>query len=112
MTQASCRRQLGFIRLATMALAKRRFLPTSRIVDKSPKTKLEIQDMVTAELRRFVGCEEAWGVVVVGLDAEITGATWTVSRFNRGESDAYACDRALQIIVPHYQQLYDLAHKH
>ena len=51
-------------------------------------------------------------MVVVGLDAEITGATWTVSRFNRGESDAYACDRALQLIVPHYQQLYDLAHKH
>jgi hypothetical protein len=95
-----------------MALAKRRFVPTSRIVDKSPKTKLEIQDMVTAELRRFAGCEEAWGVVVVGLDAEITGATWTVSRFNRGESDAYACDRALQVIVPHYQRLYDLAHKH
>jgi hypothetical protein len=90
-----------------MALAKRRFVPTSRIVDKSPKTKLEIQDMVTAELRRFAGCEEAWGVVV-----EITGATWTVSRFNRGESDAYACDRALQVIVPHYQRLYDLAHKH
>jgi hypothetical protein len=58
--------------------------------------------MVTAELRRFAGCEEAWGVVVVGLDAEISGATWTVSRFNRGESDAYACDRALQVIVPHY----------
>jgi hypothetical protein len=95
-----------------MALAKRRFVPTSCSVNKSPKTKLEIQDMVTAELRRFAGCEEAWGVVVVGIDAEITGATWTVSRFNRGESNAYACDRALQLIVPRYQQLYDLARKY
>jgi hypothetical protein len=77
-------------------------------MNKFPKTRVEIQDMVTAELRRFAGCEEAWGVVVVGLDAEISGATWTVSRFNRGESNAYECDRALQVIVPHYQRLYDL----
>jgi len=51
-------------------------------------------------------------VVVVALDAEISGATWTVSHFNRGESDTYACDRALQLIVPRYQRLYDLAQKH
>jgi hypothetical protein len=81
-------------------------------LNKSPKTKDEIQDAVTAQLRRFPGCEEAWGVVVVGLDSEITGATWTVSRFNRGESSAHACDRALQVIVPHYQRLYDLQQKH
>jgi hypothetical protein len=81
-------------------------------VNKSSKTKDEIQDMVTAELRRFAGCEEAWGVVVVGLDAEISGATWTVSCFNLGESNAHACDRALQVIVPHYQRLYDLEQKH
>jgi hypothetical protein len=83
-----------------------------QIVNKLPKTKVEIQDLLTAELRRFADCEEAWGVVVVGLDAEINGATWTVTRFNRGESDAHACDRALQVIVPHYQQLYDLKQKH
>jgi hypothetical protein len=82
------------------------------MMNKLPKTKNEIQDMVTAELRRFPDCDEAWGVVVVGLDSEITGATWTVSRFNRGESDANACDRALQLIVPRYQRLYDLRQKH
>jgi hypothetical protein len=81
-------------------------------MNKLPKTKDEIQDLVTLELRRFPDCEEAWNVVVVGLDAEIKGVTWTVSRFNSGESDAYACDRALQVIVPHYQQLYDLTEKH
>lgn len=81
-------------------------------MNKLPKTKDEIQTLVTTELRRFDDCEQAWGVVVVALDAEITGATWTVSHFNRGESDAYACDRALQIIVPHYQRLYDLTQKH
>jgi hypothetical protein len=81
-------------------------------VNKLPKTKDEIQALLTAELRRFTDCEQAWGVVVVASDAETSGATWTVSYFNRGEADAYACDRALQVIVPHYQQLYDLAQKH
>jgi hypothetical protein len=84
----------------------------SHHVNKLPKTRVEIQDLVTAELQRFAGCEEARSVVVVGLDGEINGATWTVSRFNRGESDADACDRALQVIVPHYQRLYDLTQKH
>jgi hypothetical protein len=81
-------------------------------MSKLPKTKNEIQDMVTAELRRFPDCEEACSVVVVRLDTEITGATWTVSRFNHGGSDANACDRALQVIVPRYQHLYDLTQKH
>jgi hypothetical protein len=81
-------------------------------VNKCPKSKVEIQELVTAELRRFAGCEEAWGVVVAALDDEISGATWTVCRFNRGESDARACDRALQVIVPQYQRLYDLRQKH
>jgi hypothetical protein len=84
----------------------------SHHVNKLPKTKVEIQDLVIAELQRFAGCEEARSVVVVGLDGEISGATWTVSRFNRGESDADACDRALQVIVPHYQRLYDMKQKH
>ena len=81
-------------------------------MNKLPRTKVEIQDLVTAELRRSADCEEAWGVVVVPIDDEISGATWTVARFNRGEADAYACDRALQRIVPHYQRLYDLRQKH
>jgi hypothetical protein len=81
-------------------------------VNKLPRTKVEIQNLVTAELHRFGGCEDAWGVVVIGIHDEITGATWTVSRFNRGESDAFACDRALQLIVPHYQRLYDLKQKY
>jgi hypothetical protein len=86
------------------------------IVNKLPKTKGEIQQLIMAALRRFADCEEAWGVVVVPIVAPnggVTGdANWTVSCFNRGQADAYACDRALQRIVPHYQRLYDLAQKH
>jgi hypothetical protein len=35
----------------------------------------------------------------------------TVCCFN-GLSDAYACDRAQQRIVPQYQRIYELAQKH
>jgi hypothetical protein len=80
-------------------------------VEKIPKTKDEIQRLIIAELRTFAQCENAWGIVVVPI-VEHSIATWTVSRFHRGRSSAYACDRALQRIVPHYQRLYDLAQKH
>src|SRR6476646_2254481 len=80
-----------------------------RIVEKLPKTKDEIQRLIIAELRTCAECENAWGIIVVPLVDDLGIATWTVSRFRPGRSDAYACDRALQRIVPHYQRLYDLA---
>jgi len=85
---------------------------TVRVVEKISKTKDEIQRMIIAELRTFAQCEKAWGIVVVPIVDDIGVATWTVSHFHRGQSSAYACDRALQRIVPHYQRLYDLAQKH
>jgi hypothetical protein len=85
---------------------------TVRVVEKIPKTKDEIQRLIIAELRTFAQCEKAWGIVVVPIVDDTGVATWTVSRFHRGQSNAYACDRALQRIVPHYQRLYDLAQKH
>jgi hypothetical protein len=83
-----------------------------RVVEKLPKTKDEIQRLIIAELRTFAECEEALGILVIPIVDDTVVATWTVSRFHRGESNAYACDRALQRIVPHYQRLYDLAQKH
>ena len=81
-------------------------------MEKSLKTKDEIQALIVAELREFEDCETAWGVVVVAVEINVDVANWTVARFNRGESCAYACDRALQRIVPHYQRLYHLVQKH
>ena len=81
-------------------------------MDKLPKTKAEIQHLLTAELRSFDDCEEASAVVVIAVETDDSGPNWTVSCFNRGSSDAYACDRALQRIVPQYQRLYELAQKH
>jgi hypothetical protein len=83
-----------------------------RIVNKTPKTKDEIQRLIMAELHTCADCGKAWGVVVIPVVAGNGDATWTVSCFHRGASDAYACDRALQRIVPHYQQLCDLVQKH
>jgi hypothetical protein len=82
------------------------------IVDKLPKTKDEIQRLIMAELRSFADCEKAWGVVVIPILDDPSVANWTVSCFHCGQADAFACDQALQRIVPHYQQLYDLAQKH
>jgi hypothetical protein len=80
--------------------------------DKQPRTKDEIQRLIVAELRTFADCESALGIVVIPIVDDVDAATWTVSRFHRGGSDGYACDRALQCIVPHFQQLYDLVEKH
>jgi hypothetical protein len=84
----------------------------SAIVKKLPKTKDAIERLIIAELRTCADCENAWGIIVVPVVDDSAIATWTVSRFHRGRSDAYACDRALQRIVPHYQRLYDLAAVH
>jgi hypothetical protein len=82
---------------------------TVRVVEKIPNQRRE---PAVAELRTFAQCEKAWGIVVVPIVDDTAVATWTISRFHRGQSNAYACDRALQRIVPHYQRLYDLAQKH
>jgi len=78
---------------------------------KSPKTKDEIQRLIIAELRTFAQCEKAWGIVCVQSSMTPVSRRGR-SPFHRGQSSAYACDRALQRIVPHYQRLYDLAQKH
>jgi hypothetical protein len=80
--------------------------------DKLPKTKEEIQRLIVAELRTFADCENAMGIVVAPVFDDGDNVTWTVSCFHRGASDGYACDRALQRIVPHFQQLYDMVQKH
>jgi len=81
-------------------------------VNKAPKSKDEIEALIIAELREYEDCETAWGVEVIAVEVEDDIANWTVVCFNRGEACAYACDRALQRIVPHYQHLYQLVQKH
>jgi hypothetical protein len=85
-------------------------------LDKLPKTKEEIAQLIIAELRCF-DCTDVLAVVIVPIDDHPdhrpdAAATWTVSCFNVGKSGGWACDRALQHIVPRFQQLYDLVQKH
>jgi hypothetical protein len=82
------------------------------VMEKLPKTKTDIEQLIVAEMRGFVDCENALGVVVVPIVDHAQVATWTVSRFNPGKSDASACDGALQVIVPRFQRAYDIVQSH
>jgi hypothetical protein len=81
-------------------------------MDKAPKTKEEIERLLIADLRSFPGCDQAVHVVVVSVEDHTDPANWTVSCFDHGGSDGEACDRALQHIVPRFQRVYELVHKH
>lgn len=80
-------------------------------MEKLPKTKEEIAQLIIAELRRF-DCMDVLGVVIVPIVDHADASAWTVSCFNVGKSDGEACDRALQHIVPRFQRVYDLVQKH
>ena len=79
---------------------------------KLPRSKEEIEWLVITELHRYEGCEKSSGVLVIPIFDDKNASTWTVSRFNAASSDGYACDRALQQIVPSLQRIYDLVQKH
>jgi hypothetical protein len=81
-------------------------------MEKLPKTKEEIERLIVAEMQGFADCENALGVVVVPISDYTHMATWTVSCFNPGKSDAEACDGALQLIVPRFQRAYDIVQRH
>ncbi len=81
-------------------------------MEKLPKTKEEIQRLIVAELRTFADCENALGIVVIQIVDPTDATTWTVASFDCGKSDGYACDRALQRIVPQFQRVYDMVQKH
>ena len=80
-------------------------------MDKLPMTKDEIERLLIAELHSFPDCEGALQVVVVPIEHYASASTWTVSRFNHGNSDGGDCDRALQLIIPRFQRAYDMVCK-
>ena len=81
-------------------------------MDKAPKTKDEIEQLVIADLQTISDCERAIRVLAIPIVDFKNTATWTVSRFDAGASDGEACDRALQHIIPRFQRIYDLVQKH
>ena len=81
-------------------------------MERLPKTKEEIEQLLLAEMQTFEGCEDALAVAILPIVDRDDAATWTVSCFNPGKSDGDACDCALQCIVPRFQRAYDLIRKH
>jgi hypothetical protein len=63
-------------------------------MEKLPKAKEEIAQLIIAELRSF-DCKNVLGVVIVPIVDHADAATWTVSCFNVGKSDGEACDLSL-----------------
>ena len=88
-----------------------------KLLEKSPKSRVEIQHLVLEELRRCGGCEGASGISIVEFDSlpdrRWTGTpNWTVSAFNAGTADDYECERELIDIVSRLQDFYELVQKH
>ena len=81
-------------------------------MQKQPRTKQELEQLLIAELQTFIDCEQALDIEVVPVEDHTSPATWTVSCFNPGKSDTEACDLALQNIVPRFQRAYDMVCKH
>ena len=82
------------------------------MMERSPKTRIEIERLVLHELQTSENCEGAHGISVVDWSDVYSGANWTVAAYNCGTSSEYDCERALQLIVPRLQGFYELVQKH
>jgi hypothetical protein len=86
-------------------------------MDKTPKSRIEIEGLVLRELQICDGCEGAAGISIRRYDDTWDrrgndGPNWTVSAFNAGAANDYECERALLNIVPRLQGFYELVQKH
>ncbi len=79
------------------------------MMDKSPKTRTELEALVLAELRAAPQCGSALHVTVVPYDDYRVPATWEVASFDPGTSEWEKCERALCDIVRRLQQRFDVS---
>jgi hypothetical protein len=79
------------------------------MMDKSPKTRTELEALVLAELRAAPQCGGASHVTVVPYDDYRVPATWEVECFNPGTSEQETCERAVCDIVSRLQQRFDIS---
>ena len=78
------------------------------MMNKSPKTRMELEALVLTELRAAPQCSGAVHVTVVAYDDYRVGATWEVASCNPGTSAPEECERALCEIVGRLQQHFDI----
>src|SRR5439155_1337794 len=55
-------------------------------MEKTPKTKGELEQLLLVEIRTFPNCEHVLDIVVIPILEHADIATWTVSCFNPGNS--------------------------
>jgi hypothetical protein len=86
-------------------------------MERTPKSRVEIERLVLGELQSFGECEGAAGISIVGYDnapdrTGNVGPNWTVAAFDAGTASDYECERALMTIVSRLQGFYELVQKH
>jgi hypothetical protein len=81
-------------------------------MERSPKSRVEIDSLVLQELQTSENCEGAVGISVIDWKYPGNEANWTVATFEPGTSGNYECELALQHIVPRLQGFYELVQKH
>jgi hypothetical protein len=83
--------------------------PKVTMMDKSPRTRIELEALVLAELRAAPHCGGALHVTVVPYDDYRAAATWEVASFNPGTSEQEKCELALCDIVSRLQQCFEIS---
>jgi hypothetical protein len=78
-------------------------------MDKSPRTRVELEALVLAELQIAPGCGGASHVTVIPHDDYRVPATWEVASFNPGTSEHEDCERALGDIISRLQRRFDVS---
>jgi hypothetical protein len=79
------------------------------MMEKSPKTRTQLEALVLAELRATPQCGGALHVTVVPYDDYRVAATWEVASFNPGTSEQEKCELAVCDIVRRLQQCFDIS---
>jgi hypothetical protein len=82
------------------------------MMEKSPKSRSEIEALVLHELQTSENCEGAAAISVINWSCPGNEANWTVSAYKPGSARIHECDLALQRIVPRLQSFYELVQKH
>ena len=78
-------------------------------MDKSPKTAMELEALVLAQLHAIPECKDARHVTVIRYDDFRASSNWQVASFNPGTSEWGRCELALCTIVSDLQQRFDVS---
>jgi hypothetical protein len=86
-------------------------------MERSPKSRTEIERLVLEGLRSCPSCEGAAGISVIACDVDFDhdwhdDANWTIAAFNAGTASDYECERELMAIVTRLRGFYELVQKH